>query len=105
MISNTLKTSSELNDLRREGMINRSNADTSIRQLHEHISEMEMSGHPNLLPTLLSLNDSIKIFQHSSDCTYSHLGRIIEKTVNDVQPLANTSLSSFITTFYAPSGA
>jgi len=43
--------------------------------------------------------NSITTFQHSSDRTYSHLGRIIEKTVNDVQPLANTSLSSFIATF------
>ena len=39
-ISDTLKTSPELNDFRREGTINRSNADTSIRQLHERISKM-----------------------------------------------------------------
>ena len=66
VISDTLKTSPELNDLRREGTINRSNADTSIRQLHERISEMEMSGHPKLSSTLLSLNDFIKTFQHSA---------------------------------------
>ena len=65
VISNTLNTSAELNDLWREGTINRPNADTSTRQLHERISEMEMSGHPNLSSTLLSLNDSIKTFQHS----------------------------------------
>ena len=35
VISDILKTSPELNDLRRKGTINRSNADTSIRQLHE----------------------------------------------------------------------
>ena len=77
VISDTLKASPELNDLWREGTINRSNADTFIRQLYEHNSEMEMFGHPNLSSTLLSLNDSIKTFQHSSDDTYSHLGRII----------------------------
>ena len=54
---------------------------------------------PNLSSTLLSLNDSKKTFQHTSDRTYFHLGRIIEKTVNDVQPPSNKSLSSFITTF------
>ena len=40
VISDTLKNYPELNDLRREIMINRSNADTSIRQLHERISKM-----------------------------------------------------------------
>ena len=58
VISDTLKR----NDLRREGMINRSNADTSIRQLHERISEMEISGHPNLSSSLLSLEFLLKHF-------------------------------------------
>ena len=40
VISDTLEISHELNDLRHEGTINRSNADTSIRQLHEPISKM-----------------------------------------------------------------
>ena len=57
VIPDTLKTYPELNELRREGTINRSNADTSIHQLHECISEMEMFGHPNISSTLLSLND------------------------------------------------
>ena len=70
VISDTLKTFPQLNDLRHEGTINRSNANTSVHQLHEHISKMETSGHPNLSFTLLSLNDYIKTFQHSLDRTY-----------------------------------
>ena len=72
VISDTMKTSPELNDLRGVGTINQS--DTSIRQLHERISEMETSGgHLNLSSTLLSLNDSFETLQHLSDRTYSHL--------------------------------
>jgi len=70
VISDTLKTFSELNDLRREGTINRSNVDTSVRQLHERISKMEMSGHPNLLSTLLSLNE---FYYNISTFVGSHL--------------------------------
>ena len=62
------------------------------------VSEIEMSGHLNRLSTL-PLNNSIKTFQQSSDRTYSHLGRIIEKTVYDLQPPGNTTLFFFITIF------
>ena len=69
-ISDTLKNSPEPNDLRRDGTINRPDADISIRLFHERISEMEMFERPFVSFRLLSLNYSTQTFQHSSDRTY-----------------------------------